>query len=232
MAGLSRLLAYLYITRLHHFLGLSWSAWLRLIPFLLFLLGVVMLWPICLILLWLVLAVVLWLVYAVAGRMGYQRFIEDDGYRPDPHAVIPRPEEKVACRATGIFSLHDREDYVLEHPAEYWRVPLGQHIFMVQFRPGRYLYQVIKPEFVQTVTPGFLLFGAQPRRALAVTFYLTWGPQYSEYKLYYVGTDNAPTPEQERTVYLTFKEEAQLQRVWRSLVPQRSLQPGGEKVSK
>lgn len=218
MLSLSRIFAFLYITRLRHFLGLSWSAWLRILPFLLFLLGLVMLWPFWLIFFWLALAILFWLLYALAGRMGYQRFIVDESYRRDPNVDPLAANEKVALHATGIFSLHDREDYVLEHPAEYWHVPLGQHIFMVQFRRGSYLYQVIRPEFVQTVTPGLLLFGAQPRRALALTFYVTWGPQYSEYMLYYVGTDNAPVPDQERTVYLTFRDEAQLHQVWQCLI--------------
>ena len=218
MLTLSRLFTFLYITRLRQFLGLSWSAWLRILPFLLGLLGLIMLWPLWLTIFWLALALFFWLLYAVAGRMGYQRFMEDETYRRDPSAGPLAAEEKVVLRATGIFSLHDREDYVLEHPAEYWHVPLGQHVFMVQYRRGNYLYQVIKPEFVQQVTPGLLLFGAQPRRALAVTFYVTWGPQYSEYQFYYVGTDNAPQPDQERTVYLTFRDEAQLHRVWCSLV--------------
>lgn len=217
MTNLGRLFAILYITRLRYFLGLSWSTWLRILPFIIFLIGVVLLWPLWFSLLWLLLTVVIWLVYIVAGRMGYQRFIVDEGYRADPDFGQLGTDEKVALRATGIFSLHDREDYVLEHPAEYWHVPLGQHIFMVQYRRGRFLYQVIKPEFIREITPGFLLFGAKPKRALALSFYVTWGPQYSEYELYYVGADNAPQPDQERTVYLTFTNEGEMQRVWRSL---------------
>ena len=217
MVPLGRLLAFLYRSQYRRFLGLTIRGWLGWIPFWLFVAGVVLRWPIWLWLLFLLLFIAVRVAYMLAARMGYQRFVLDEGYRLPDTAEAQPVNQKIPLRATGIFSLNDREDYVLQHPGEYWRVPLGQHIFMIQHRAGRFLYQVIKPEYVVEVQPGFLLFGAEPHRALALTFLVTWGPQYAEYKLYYVGADNARPPEQKRTVYLTFENEAALHKAWRSL---------------
>lgn len=218
MISLSRFLAFLYVSNFRRFLGFTVSTWLKLLPLGLTTLTLALRWPLWLVALWLLLFVLVFIVYGLASRTGYKRFVAETSMKPDPALAAPAPNEKLALRATGIFSLNDREDYVLEHPAEYWRVPLGQHIFMVRHRPGTFLYQVIKSEFIEKVEPGYLLFGAKPKRALALTFLVTWGPQYAEYKLYYVGTENAQPPNQRRTVYLTFTKEEDWQRMWHSLL--------------
>ncbi len=217
MVIVSRLFAFMYISRLRRFLGVSWAGWQQFIPLLLFLFTLALGWPLWLALLWLLLFFVTLVGYALVRRLGYQRFLPDDSHRLHSSAPLLPADRRVSLRATGVFSLNDREDYVLQHRAEYWRVPLGKHIFMVQHRAGKFLYQVIAPENVLATQPGLLLFGATPQRALALTFLVTWGPEYAEYKLYYVGADNAPAPTQRRTVYLTFADEDTLQQVWRSL---------------
>ncbi len=217
MVIISRLFALMYISRLRRFLGVSWAGWLQIIPLLLFLVALILQWPLWLTLLWLLLFLAVLIGYALVRRLGYQRFLPDDSRKLQSSTTLMPADRRVPLRATGVFSLNDREDYVLQHHAEYWRIPLGKHVFMVQHRAGKFLYQVITPENILAVQPGLLLFGANPQRALALTFLVTWGPEYSEYKFYYVGTDNAPAPTLKRTVYLTFGDEETLQQVWRSL---------------
>ena len=217
MVTLSRLFAFMYLSRLRRFLGMSWAGWIRLIPLFLLAISLLFGWPLLLSLLWFLLFIVIWLLYGIVGRLGYKRFVADSRYELAPEAAPLKPNKRVELRATGVFSLNDREDYVLQHRAEYWRIDLGKHVFMVQHRPGRYLYQIIMPEYIQTIEAGYLLFGSAPKRALALSFLVTWGPEYSQYQLYYIGADNVRTPKQKRTVFLTFGSEEALQQVWRSL---------------
>jgi hypothetical protein len=92
---------------------------------------------------------------------------------------------------------------------------------MVQEMPGRFLYQIINPEDVESVQPGYLLYGRQPQKALAVNFLATWGPQFAYQPSYtYVGQEeDAPAAVGvARTVYLTFDSDADRHTVWKSLL--------------
>lgn len=219
MVWLGRLLAFMYISKQRDFLGFALSSWLKFIPLFFFGFGLWFKWPLPVSFTFFLLWFLLQLAYWLAGRLGFKRFIPNPLLKLAENARPVPLNQRISLKATGVFSLNDRDDYILQHPGHYWRAGLGQHIFMIQHRPGQFLYQIIKPDNVGDVRPGFLLFGYQPCPALAVTFWVTWGPEFAEYKLYYVGADNDKPAKQQRTIYLTFEDEATLQQLWRNLTP-------------
>jgi hypothetical protein len=227
MRFLSQAYIILYWTRRQRFAGFSLSSWLLLGLVLLFLITLSGNGPLPLALIFLGLALLLAIAYAVAARTGYKHFVNTSDYPLDPAFAPPHYEHRVPLRATGIFAVKSREDYVLERRAEYWRVPLGHHIFMVQQQPGHFLYQIIEPENIRAIEPGFLLFGREPRRALALRYRVSWGPEFVyEPRYYYMGEEDQPSvAEVERTVYFTFDHEADLHAVWKSLGLARDEEP-------
>jgi hypothetical protein len=210
----------MYWARRRSLLGLSVSAWLILVPLFIFFAGVLLRWPQPWKLVWLGLALFLVLAFVLAGRAGYKRFVGDPQLDLDDEFVAPADEQRVPLRATGIFSVREFENYVVEHPAEYWRVPLGQHVVMVQNGPGSFLYQIIEPDHIQEVQPGYLMFGRQPQSALALRFTVSWGPEFAEEPRFYELNDPPPRKKatEERTVYFTFDHDADRHAVWRSLL--------------
>jgi hypothetical protein len=220
MSFVSRLYAFLYWSRQHRLLGLSLRTWLVLLPLILAFAGLLRVWPLPLIFGLLALTVLLVVLATLAARAGYKRFVPDDAMALDDEYAVPRNEHRIPLHATGIFSVQNREDYVLARPAEYWRVPLGQHVFMVQEMPGRFLYQIINPQDVESVQPGYLLYGREPQKALALNFMTTWGPQFAYQPTYtYVGQEEPPEVSGiARTVYLTFDSDADRHTVWKSLL--------------
>lgn len=220
MQILSRLYAYLYWSKRRGILGISLHTWLIILFLGMFIAALWLRWPTPVILFWLVLSILLWLALLVARRAGFKRFVSDPDMSLDKEFAAPVPEQHVPLRATGVFSVKEYEDYVLEHPAEYWHVPMGQHIFMVQQQPGRFLYQIVEPQHIQAVEPGYLLHGPEPQKALALHFLVSWGPEFAQEPSYY-HFDDALTdqkPKEKRTIYVTFDHDADRFAVWRSLL--------------
>lgn len=220
MRFLSRLYGFLFWSKSQEFLGVSLRTWFVLLPLSLFFTGFWLRWPTLLTLFWLGLAFLLLLAYFWARRAGFKRFVSDPDMALDEEFAAPRPEQHVPLRATGVFSVKEREDYVLEHPAEYWRVPMGQHVFMVQQQPGSFLYQIVEPQYIQSVEPGYLLSGREPQKALALHFLVSWGPEFAFEPSFYHFDDGLPEqrPSEERTIYFTFDHDADRFAVWRSLL--------------
>ncbi len=157
-----------------------------------------------------------------AQQAGYNKFVADaHDAMPETEALRPLPpNEQVPVRATGIFSLSGREDFVLfRRPSQYWRVPLGDHVVMVEQYPGHFLYQFFNATTLQSVQNGWMIFGDEPRRALAITFLLTFGPEYNDPSLlYFVGKgDGASTPKP-RTIYFSFDSEETHRAVWHTII--------------
>ena len=220
MHFLSRLFACLYWSKKQRFLGMTIRAWLL---WLLIALGVAALisdGPPAVTVVAGAALVLLLLAYVVAGRLGYTRFFGGSIRQPDLAFAPPRAEHRIPLRATGRFSARNREAYLVEQPAEYWRVPLGQHVFMVQQQPGRFLYQSVEPSQLLGVKAGQLAFGSAPQTALAVHFRATWGPDSAaEPRYYYAGAELEPEPVgRAQKIYLTFSSEAHRHAVWRSLL--------------
>lgn len=221
MSLVSRLFTFLYWSRRHRLLGFSIRTWLVIMPIILAFAGLLRGWPRPAILALSILSGLLFALNLFAARSGYKRFVPDDSMALDDEYEAPRNEHRIPLHATGVFSVHNREDYVLARPAEYWRVPLGQHVFMVQEAPGRFLYQIINPEDVESVQPGYLLYGREPQKALALNFLATWGPQFAYQPSYgYAGQEEEPPAVVgvARTVYLTFESDADRHTVWKSLL--------------
>jgi hypothetical protein len=166
---IGRLYAFLYHSRQYHFI-FPLSVWLKGLPLVLLFLSLTRRLPVGLVPLWLGLAVAVFWLYWKAGRDGYVRFITEVGAAL-PADLQPLPyNQHLSVRATGIFSVTDREEYILDRPAEYWRVPLNDHIIMVQQRPRRFLYQFFQPDTLLEVRAGRLLFGSRPKIALGHSF--------------------------------------------------------------
>lgn len=214
-------LAYNAVNR--SFLGVSWRLWLIILP----LAAVIILSargapPILTGIILLVTALIQ-IGFWLAGRAGYIKFVPDPGSGLPPQEEMTPPlgtNEKVSALATGLYSVAEREDFVLLcRPAEYWRVPLGDHIVMVEYVPGRYRYQFFNAPTLQTVQPGWLIYGKAPRRTLAITYLVTFSPdQVDPTRAYYVGGGQNAAPPQTRTIYLTFTDEEDFTRVWHTIV--------------
>jgi len=220
MRLISLLYGLMYWSKRQRLLGAAISTWLTVLPLAMAVVGLALDWtPIILVLL-AALSVLLRIAYYIAGRSGYKRFIVEPGMSLDREFTAPHDEDRVPLQATGVFSVSSREEYVLEQPGQYWRVSLGQHVFMVEQQPGSFLYQIIEPGNVREVEAGLLAFGREPRKALALRFFATWGPQFAVEPTFYYGAAQQmePPPAEERTIYLTFDHDADRHAVWRSLV--------------
>ena len=211
---IGRLYPFLYYSRQYSFI-FPLSMWIRGVPLGLLFLSLSRRLPVGLIPLWLALIVAVFWLYWRAGRDGYVRFTAE-ATAALPADLQPLPyHQHVPVKATGIFSVTDREEYVLDRPAEYWRVPLNDHIIMVQQRPGRFLYQFFQPETLLEVRAGHLLFGSRAKIALAIRFYRNWGPEFGDdTRAFFVGGGQKEPPKKERWIYLSFEEEATRQQVW------------------
>ena len=136
-----------------------------------------------------------------------------------------QPHEHVKLRATGQFALSSRETSVLLRPAEYWKVPLGDHSVMVEERSEQYLYQFFSKVTLEKVQAGWLIFGREPMRALSVTFCSKWGPSFTDFsQSYYIrGGKNEP-PCQQRAITFTFASDREHAAVWHNIL--QDFEPG------
>ncbi|MCP4425225.1 MAG: hypothetical protein GY803_12080 [Chloroflexi bacterium] len=210
-----------YWTNRHNFLGLR----VRTLVWLAAFVPLIMVWRQNRgsLILWLALAFGLWVLwlYWRARRVGYMRFVADEtiAAMAITDALNPLPSnQKVALKASGIFGVSDREEQILLRPAEYWRVPLGDHTIMAQPEPGRFLYQFFSAATLQNLQRGWLIHGLTPHDVLAVAFLSPWGDEpLSLRALYQDGDDAAPKPKR-RTVYLRFDNAGDERAVWRTIV--------------
>ena len=216
-----RLYAFAYTSQRRSFLGIPQSAWLRLGIFALFAVALIGRWG------WIAvgLSVLLWLyvsfIYRRAQREDYNKFVADETAVPPPSTnETLAPNEKTAVRASGRYAVTDKSNTVLlQKPAHYWRVPLGDHIVMVEYRPKRFLYQFFGERTLQSVKRGWILFGKEPIPTLAITFLEVWGQEHNSGLWYYIG--GGPNDElshlKPRTIYFSFEDTAVLNKVWASL---------------
>lgn len=219
-AYLGRAYAMMRVIHRRSILGIRLLTLVRWLPVMLLLYGWLRRWPVG------VLATValgiLWINFSLwrAKRSNYNRFIPDESSLMDTTALDPLPaNQKVAVEATGPFSVSGRENTLLLHSAEYWRVPLGEHVVMVEELPGKFLYQFFSAESLQDVRSGWLLHGPHPIDTVAVTFLARWGPEYTRFGQVYENGDDSDLPPAKRiTVYLSTADADIRRSVWHSIV--------------
>jgi hypothetical protein len=220
LAYLSRVYALMYTLSRRSVLGFRLATLARWLPILLLLIGWSRRWPAWSLVVLLLFA--LWINFSLwrARRDHHIRFVPEGEALLDATNLSPLPpNHKIAVRATGLFSVSGHEDHLLLRPAQYWRVPLGEHVVMAEERPGKYLYQFFNAASLQAIQPGLLLFGRNPTESLAVTFLASWGPDYTKFGQIYEDGDNSGLPPPRRvTVYLSAADEAQRRAIWHTIV--------------
>ncbi len=217
---LSRAYALMYDLTRRSFLGIGLVSLVRWLPILVLLWGWLRRWP-GPVLVGLLL-IIIWINYSLwrAKRDNYNRFVPAAASLLEETDLSPLPpNQKVSLQATGLFSVSGRESVLLLRPAEYWRVPLGEHVIMVEEMPGKFLYQFFNPVSLQNVQPGWLLFGQQPIECLAISFLARWGPEYTRFgQLYEDGNDSNLPPPKRVTIYLSAADPDTTLAVWQTIV--------------
>lgn len=163
----------------------------------------------------------LWIQFSFwrGRRSGYYRFVGEKVKLLSESEIRPLHTNKhIPVCASGVFSLKDWESNVVFRPAEYWQVPLGDHAFMVEHEPGRFLYQFVDAKFMQDLKKGWLLFGTQPRPALLISFLSTWGPEFNEDEFSFRSKNKNKPIEKQRTIYLSFDDKEIEEAVWQNLL--------------
>lgn len=205
---LSRMYAVVYALTRRSLLGVSLKTLVRWLPILALLAGWLFNWPLTV--MGGLLLFIVWINYSLwrARQDNYSRFVARGGALPRELDGKPvAPNEKISVLATGPFSVSGRESRLLLRPAQYWRVPLGEHVIMAEEAPGKYLYQFFNSTSLQEAREGWLLFGTQPRPSLAVTFLARWGPEYTRFGPAGESADEDMPPPKRLTVYLSIDDE-------------------------
>ncbi len=211
--------AFTYRTTRHYLFGLAISSWIKLITFGLMLLVWIQKWNSFFLGLIIFLFVWVWLNYRIARRAGFTKFIFQ------PTELVPSSELKpipanqhVDVLATGIFTVHNWNEYVLLHPAGYWQVPLGDHVVMVKVGRQRFLYQFFNAECLQDIQSGWLLFGTRLRKTLAITFHETHFAISPKQFNFSNPADTGNTIGPKRTIYFTFDDEEVHRAIWHTIL--------------
>jgi hypothetical protein len=151
----------------------------------------------------------LWVLAFWAGRNQYVIFsAEDSPACPGPVAPL-RPSDRIELRATGRFEVEGKEHHFSELMAYFRSFATREHVVMAIVPPSRFLllgtrperevgmwYIFFRPEQVLDLTPGTLRFGHRPRPTLKAV---------------------CQAEERQETVYLSFDDHAERQRVWADL---------------
>ena len=160
----------------------------------------------------------IYIFYWWAKRTGYSKFVVTETLAAVADASIsPLPtNSKTAMRATGVFGTAHWETKLLLRPATYWQVPLGEHVVMVEYEQGKFVYQFFSAVGLQNVQQGVLLNGRLPHPTIAITYISTWTPAGdAQFQM-----PHAPLPEKtkSRTIYFTFDNVEDEKLVWNNIV--------------
>jgi len=220
---LSNAYAFTYHTSLRTVVGITIGGWIKLLAVALLACAFILRWGELMVGVTAVLLIWVYFSYWRAKRAGYSHFVADDGPLSFPDKAQPNlpPNQKVKTWATGVFSVSDQDDFMLLRPAEYWQVPLGEHIIMVQQRKTKkYRYQFFNASTLQQVQKGWLLFGARPRETLAVTLLSEFGPDFESQQVsqFMSGREHNKKKGVPRTVYLSFASNAERELVWDNII--------------
>ena len=212
------LYAFAYKTAVTNFLSsplrrwLKWGAWVMAI-------WAGWVWPRPVFAFAVSLLLLVYLFYWWAKRTGYSKFVVDKTavFLPPDEAIAPLPANKqIPLRATGMFGTAHWETKLLLRPATYWQVPLGEHVVMVEYEKGAFVYQFFSAKGLQNVQQGVLLNGRYPHPTIAITYLSTWIPSNDlQFQM-----PNAPLPQnsKSRTIYFTFDDVEDEKLVWNNIV--------------
>jgi len=209
-----------YTTSIRTVLWVRIERWIKLVALLLlvcafiFQLGQVALIITAVILVW------IFFSYWRANKTGYSKFVADSKMAlPDGELLVMPANQKTQTKATGIFSVKDMDDFVLLQPAQYWQVPLGEHVMMVEMPDNfGYRYQFFNPRTLQRVQKGWLLFGPEPKRTLAITLLSEFGEAFVDQQNQFSFGREKNRTGVKRTVYLSFTDKADETAVWHNIV--------------
>lgn len=212
--------AFTFFTSHRTILWVRIERWLKLSVIVLLVSALVFRWGEIMVGITAVLLVWLFFSYWRAKMTGYSKFVADSKMAlPEGELATLPANQKVPTAATGIFSVKDMDDFGLLRPAEYWQVPLGEHVMMVRM-PGRlgYRYQFFNPTTLQRVQKGWLLFGKEPKPTLAITLFSEIGEAFVSQQNRYIFGREKELKGVKRTVYLSFADEADETSVWHNIV--------------
>jgi len=152
------------------------------------------------------------LVMGWAARSGYVRFMAGPAPEETTEPAPPLgPEEPVAVRASGWFTVNGQDRYFVDVQAAVETVRTREHIVAGLIRPSRFLllgqwpkrdtgwwYIFFRPSTIREVRAGRLTFGARSRQALRIV--------------------HAAEGDTVRTITLAFDDPVALRRVWADLL--------------
>lgn len=164
-------------------------------------------------------AALLRIAYWLAKRNGFILFVNQEGELASARTRGLVDYQKLDLRASGVFSVANRDEYMFRRPALLWRVPFGDHALMVQRPEGRYLYQFVEAGHMAGIEPGWLVYGSQLNFALEINFQTTWGSVAGETDFnWFAPKESVETKRYKRTLYLGLEDEETRDAVLASLV--------------
>lgn len=212
--------AFTFFTSTHRILWIKIEHWLKLIAFSLLVAAFVFQWG--QVALWITAVILVWLYFSYwrASKTGHSKFVADSKMAlPEGELITLPSNQKVLAQATGIFSVKDMDDFMLLRPAKYWQVPLGEHVMMVEMPDNLgYRYQFFNPTTLQRIQKGWLLYGTEPKRTLAITLLSEFGEAFVEQQNQFSFGRAKKRQGIKRTVYLSFTDEADETVVWHNIV--------------
>jgi len=196
--------AFTYWTSHKTFLGATFQGWIKFLTIVLLLAALIFRWGV-----WVIggtAVFLLWVYFSYwrAKKAGYSKFVPDETGQisPDNSAALA-PYQRESLWATGVYHVTAFNKFLLLRPAEYWQVPLGGHVVMVEHKREKYLYQFFNAHTLQAMQKGWLIFGLRPLETLAVTFVSAW-------------LEDGKTPEA-RTIYFSFADVSAQTAVWHTI---------------
>jgi hypothetical protein len=179
---------------------------------------------------WLTLGLILFVAFGIialnnaAGRAGYVRFAAQPAPPPPPPLAMS-PDDKEPVRATGRFEVQEKRGFLADLPG-YWRTfGSREHAVMAMQGNSRFLlgslppdrlgmwYAFFRPEDVEEVTAGVVVFGGDKRPGLRIA-----------YRFVPPSDGKKPKKPVREVLRLAFDDEAARNRVWADLLADESVQ--------
>ena len=170
--------------------------------------------------------------HATARRNQYVQFHAQRA-AVQPAAATLSSAHTVACHATGLFEVEDKQQRLSETPALFRTFATREHAVLVSSQPRARLkgllrppeqmrgmwYAFFKPAGVQQIEPGALQFGRQQRPALRLRIEPNTPIPYTPSDAWgIVRKQPLPAAPRPHTLYLSFATPEERNRVWADLL--------------